>query len=78
MVDKIEMSLDDIIKSTRGNRGPGTPRGQQRSNRGGGNKPFRGGNRNIGGGGGAARVIKGRQAGGITRNNYTRVNIKFH
>lgn len=65
MLDKIEMSLDDIIKTNKTSNFRGNKRG------GGG----RGGNfsksspaKKFGGG-----IVKGRGRGGITRSKYTRV-----
>lgn len=62
MLDKIEMSLDDIIKSNKQRSGRPV-----RGNLGGNfRKPM--GNKKFGGG-----VVKGRARGGITRTKYTRV-----
>lgn len=68
MVDKIEMSLDDIIKQTKGSRA----RGGGRRGRGAGNSPRRGARRSQRVGGG---VMRGRNRGGIARSSlpYTRV-----
>ncbi|XP_015595835.1 THO complex subunit 4 [Cephus cinctus] len=70
MVDKIEMSLDDIIKQNKGNRTRGGPR----RGRGAGTSPRRGirGATRAGGG-----VMRGRNRGGITRSSaaYTRGDV---
>lgn len=69
MVDKIEMSLDDIIKQTKG----GRARGGIRRVRGTGTSPRRGARRpqRVGSG-----IMRGRNRGGIARNSipYTRVS----
>lgn len=71
MVDKIEMSLDDIIKQNKGTRARG---GEGRRGRGVGNSPRRGARRaqRVGGG-----VMRGRNRGGITRSSlpYTRGDV---
>lgn len=70
MVDKIEMSLDDIIKQTKGSRA----RGGNRRGRGAGNSPRRGARRTQRVGGG---VMRGRNRGGIARSSlpYTRGDV---
>lgn len=61
MLDKIEMSLDDIIKTNK--------KGKFRGNKPSVGKPSP--NKRFGGGGGG--IAKGRGRGGITRSKYTRV-----
>lgn len=83
MVDKIEMSLDDIIKSSRGqgrknvaggNRGGGNRRGgganQGTQRRGTGRRVPNASPRKPGGG-----IIKGRGAGGIQKARFSRVKL---
>lgn len=86
MVDKIEMSLDDIIQEQKSSnfngknarrqaRNPEERKGNfQKNKRGGGGGSFRGGNNRQGGSGGG--VQKGGAHGGITRSKYTRVRIQ--
>lgn len=71
MVDKIEMSLDDIIKQTKGSRVRGG--GGGRRGRGAGGSPRRGARRSQRPGSG---VMRGRNRGGIARSTlpYTRVS----
>lgn len=71
MVDKIEMSLDDIIKQTKGSRVRGG--GGGRRGRGAGGSPRRGARRSQRTGTG---VMRGRNRGGIARSTlpYTRVS----
>lgn len=65
MLDKIEMSLEDIIKSNKQSGFKGKRRGGI-----GGNRNFNktSPNKKFGGG-----IAKGRARGGITRSKYTRV-----
>lgn len=72
MVDKIEMSLDDIIKQTKGSRARGGGGGSGRRGRGAGSSPRRGARRVQRTSGG---VMRGRNRGGIARSSlpYTRV-----
>jgi len=66
MLDKIEMSLEDIIKSNKQTNFKGKRRGG-----GGGDNSSRGSpNKKFGG-----SVIKGRARGGITRSKYTRGDV---
>lgn len=76
MVDKIEMSLDDIIKQTKGSRARGGGGGGGgRRGRGAGSSPRRGARRVQRAGGG---VMRGRNRGGIARSSlpYTRVRSR--
>lgn len=84
MVDKIEMSLDDIIQESKTNNSGKNGRKDARKGgsfknirRGGGGQTggFRGGN-NRQGGSGSGGVQKGGSRGGITRSKYTRVRIQ--
>lgn len=70
MVDKIEMSLDDIIKQNKGTRPRG---GGGRRGRGAGNSPRRGARRTQRVGGG---VMRGRSRGGITRNSLPYTGVR--
>uniref|UniRef100_A0A0K8TM95 Putative rrm motif-containing protein n=1 Tax=Tabanus bromius TaxID=304241 RepID=A0A0K8TM95_TABBR len=75
MVDKIEMSLDDIIKANK-SKPTGAKRGgirglQRKGGRGGGGGGvFRGGQRTGGSG-----ILKGRSRGGITRSKFPRGDV---
>lgn len=77
MVDKIEMSLDDIIKQTKGSRtrgGGGGGGGGSRRGRGAGSSPRRGARRVQRTSGG---IMRGRNRGGIVRSSlpYTRGDV---
>lgn len=76
MVDKIEMSLDDIIKSNKKTKGFGG--GKRRAPVGASRGGPKGSPKKFGAGGGRGGVAKGRRSGGITRPNarYTRVRHK--
>ncbi|XP_018406924.1 PREDICTED: THO complex subunit 4 [Cyphomyrmex costatus] len=74
MVDKIEMSLDDIIKQTKGSRARGGGGTSGRRGRGAGSSPRRGTRRVQRTSGG---VMRGRNRGGIARSSlpYTRGDV---
>ncbi|KAG5311477.1 RNA and export factor-binding protein 2 [Trachymyrmex septentrionalis] len=74
MVDKIEMSLDDIIKQTKGSRARGGGGASGRRGRGAGSSPRRGARRVQRASGG---VMRGRNRGGIARSSlpYTRGDV---